>query len=63
MRKQELNIKYGKMIKQKLSSAYGKCVIYIDTDSIKNTPTDIVCRDNALCMYDYAKEIYEVLDE
>lgn len=58
MNKQELNTKYGKLITDVFKS--GKT--YIDTDSFKIKPVHVVSHDNALCMYDYAKEIIEVLD-
>lgn len=58
MIKQELNTKYGKFI----MDAYKSGKTYVDTDSFKIKPAHVVSRDNALCIYDYAKEICEVLD-
>lgn len=57
MIKQELNTKYGKFI----MDAYKSGKTYADADSFKIKPVRVVSRDNALCMYDYVKEIYEVL--
>lgn len=58
MIKQELNTKYGKFV----MNMYKSGIIYTDTDSFKIKPARVVSHDNALCMYDYAKEIYEVLN-
>lgn len=61
--KQKLNSEYCRYMTEYLKSVYHsgktlcKATCYVDTDSV------IVHHDNTLCMYDYAREILEALNE